>query len=221
VFLAEDDKPVKRRMVPKLVMPRGARTVNIFYPGRIGMPERTAYLIRLADNIGSLLLYRHLKPVETLDFSNGLKRTENDGRIRWELQRPIAMAEEHNIAMESEGQLIYVFEDGVQYYRLFKPRNFTEIFIVHDVEDTTNLTDEEKSRHERIAERFLMAYRAFTGDISVRIRMILAPITLSSVPAFTSTPRKNFALPNTSASRIFRTSAFVLKRYRSGSILMF
>jgi hypothetical protein len=85
------------------------------------------------------------------------------------LQRPITMADEHNIAMESEGQLIYVFEDGVRYYRLFKPRNFTEILIVHDVEDTANLTDEEKSRHKGIAERFLTAYRAFTGDISVRM----------------------------------------------------
>jgi hypothetical protein len=161
-------------IVPKLIMPRGSRTVIIFYPGRIRMPERTAYLVRLGDKIGSLLLYRHLKPVEALDFSNSLQRTERDGRMRWELQRPITMATEHNMAMESEGQLIYVFEDGVQYYRLFRPRDFTEIFIVHDVEDTANLTDEEKSRHERIAERFLMAYRAFTGDISVRMPNDLA-----------------------------------------------
>ena len=152
------------------------------------MPERTAYLIRLDDKMGSLLLYRHLKPVEALDFSNGLQRTENDGRIRWEIQRPITMADEHNIAVESEGQLIYVFEDGVQYYRLFKPRNFTEIFIVYDVEDTTNLTDEEKSRHERIAERFLMAYRAFTGDISVRMPNDLAadyPVIRAGIHEYT------------------------------------
>jgi hypothetical protein len=152
------------------------------------MPERTAYLVRLGDKIGSLLLYRHFKPVETLDFSNGLKRTESSGRIRWQLQRPITMADEHNIAMESEGQLIYIFEDGVQYYRLFKPRDFTEILIVHDVEDTANLTDEEKSRHERIAERFLMAYRAFTGDISVRMPNDLAadyPLTRAGIHEYT------------------------------------
>jgi hypothetical protein len=43
------------------------------------MPERTGYLMRLGDKIGSLLLYRHLKPAEALDFSNGLQRTEGDG----------------------------------------------------------------------------------------------------------------------------------------------
>lgn len=169
-------------------MPRGSRTVIIFYPGRIGMPERTGYLVRLGGKIGSLLLYRHLEPVEALDFSNGLQRTENDGRTRWTLQRPITMADEHNIAMESDGQLIYVFEDGVQYYRVFKPRSFTELFIVHEVEDTANLTDEEKSRHERIAERFLMAYRALTGDVSVRMPNDLAgdyPVIRAGIHEYT------------------------------------
>ena len=107
------------------------------------------------------------------------------------------MAGEHNIAMEAEGQLIYVFEDGVQYYRSFKPRDFTELIIVHDVEDTASLSDEEKSWHERILERFLMAYRAFTGDISAQSPTISRTIILSSAPAFTNIPRKSFAFRNT------------------------
>jgi hypothetical protein len=138
------------------------------------MPERTGYLMRFGDKMGSVLLYRHLKPVEALDFSNSIARTEHERKVQWTLQRPITMADEHNIAREREGELIYVFEDGVQYYRVFKPRNFTELFIVHEVEDTANLTDEEKLRHELVLDRFLMAYRAFTGDVSVRMPNDLA-----------------------------------------------
>jgi hypothetical protein len=132
------------------------------------MPEHTGYVTKVGDAIGSLLLYRHLKPVEALDFANGLER-ENDGPTRWHLQRPITMPDERNVAMEGKGQLIYIFEDGAQYYRLFRPRYFAELFIVHEVEDTANLTGEERSRHEHILERFITAYRAFTGDVSVRL----------------------------------------------------
>src|SRR6266852_4648090 len=79
------------------------------------------------------------------------------------------MPTEGCIAIEGNGQLIYVFEDGVQYYRLFRPRDYTEVFIVYEVADTANITDEEKSRHELILERFLIAYRAFTGDVTIRM----------------------------------------------------
>jgi hypothetical protein len=79
------------------------------------------------------------------------------------------MADQHNMAMVSEGQLLYVFEDGVQYYRVFRSREYTELFIVHDVVDAANISQEEHERYEKILDRFLTAYRAFAGDVSVRL----------------------------------------------------
>src|ERR1035437_2675944 len=150
-------------------MPRGARIAIAFYPGRVRMPEHTAYPVVLDGKLGAVLLFRHLAPVEVLDFENGIIRETDEGRTRWQLQRPITIPTEHCIALEGNGQLVYVFEDGVQYYRFFRPRDFTELFIVFEVEDVANITDEEKSRHERILDQFLLAYRAFTGDVTVRM----------------------------------------------------
>lgn len=150
-------------------MPRGLRIAIAFYPGRIGMPEHTAYPVVLDGKLGAVLLFRHLAPVEVLDFENGIIRETDEGRTRWKLQRPITMPTEHCIALEGNGQLIYVLEDGVQYYRFFRPRNFTELFIIFEVEDIANITDEQRSRHERILDQFLLAYRAFTGDVTVRM----------------------------------------------------
>jgi hypothetical protein len=133
------------------------------------MPEHTAYPVMLDGKLGSVLLVRHLTPVEALDFENNIIRDADDNRTRWRLQRPIAMPTEHCIALEANQQLIYVFEDGVQYYRFFRPRNFTELFVTFEVEDIANITDEQRSRHERILDQFLLAYRAFTGDVTVRM----------------------------------------------------
>jgi hypothetical protein len=55
-------------------VPRGSRIVNLFYPGRINMPEHTGYLVRVQGGSGSVLLYRHLQPVEALDFQNQLRQ---------------------------------------------------------------------------------------------------------------------------------------------------
>src|SRR5438874_1249379 len=108
-------------------MPRGLRIAIAFYPGRIGMPEQTAYPVVLDGKLGTVLLARHLTPVEALDFENGITREIGEGRSRWTLQRPITMPTEGCIALQGNGQLIYVLEDGVQYYRVFRPRNFTEL----------------------------------------------------------------------------------------------
>ena len=133
------------------------------------MPEHSGFLMRIGDRLGSILLERHLQPVEALDFGNSIQREDQDGRTLWKLERPIVMPQEHMMAMTSERQLIYLFELGVQYYCVFKPRDYTELFIVHEVEDTENVTDQEKKRYEEILERFLTAYRGFSGDVSVRM----------------------------------------------------
>src|SRR5690349_1091358 len=98
------------------------------------MPEHTGYLVNVDGRVGSVLLYRQLTPVEGVDFDNALVRTTEGARMSWTLQRPITMPTEGCIGIEGNGQLIYVFEDGMQYYRLFRPRDFTEVFIVHEVE---------------------------------------------------------------------------------------
>lgn len=123
----------------------------------------------IGDRMGSILLNRHLQPAEALDFGNSIQQVEQDGRTLWRLERPIVMPQEHTMAMTSEGQLIYLFEYGVQYYCLFKPRDYTELFIVHEVANTENVTDQEKKRYEEILDRFITAYRAFSGDVSVRM----------------------------------------------------
>src|ERR1035438_1336155 len=128
------------------------------------MPEHSGFLMRIGDRLGSILLERHLQPAEALDFGNSIQREDQDGRTRWRLERPIVMPQEHMMAMTSEGQLIYLFDLGVQYYCVFKPRDYTQLFIVHEVEDTENVTDQEKKRYEEILERFLTAYRGFSGD---------------------------------------------------------
>jgi hypothetical protein len=155
-------------------MPRGLRIAVAFYPGRIGMPEHTAYPVVLNGKLGAVLLVRHLTPVEAVDFENLITRETGEGRTRWTLKRPITIPTEGCIALEGNGQLLYVLEDGVQYYRLFRPRNFTELFIAFEVEDIASITDEQKSRHEQILDQFLLAYRAFTGDVAVRMLHDLA-----------------------------------------------
>ena len=149
------------------LVPNGSRIVNLFYPGRINMPEHTGYLVRVEDKLGSVLLYRHLQPVEALDFQNELRHEMRDGKNKWTIDRPITILEEKCIGMVAEGEVLYVFEGAAQYYRLLRKRKFTELFIVHDVQDTETLTDEEKKRFERILDQFIFAYRAFTGDVSV------------------------------------------------------
>src|ERR1035437_8601981 len=133
------------------------------------MPEHTGYLVRVEDKLGSVLLYRYLQPVEALDFQNELRHEMLDGKNKWTIDRPITIPEEKCIGMESEGEALYVFEGAAQYYRFFRKRKFTELFIVHDVQNTENLTDEEKKRFEGILDQFIFAYSAFTGDVSVRI----------------------------------------------------
>jgi hypothetical protein len=48
-------------------------------------------------------------------------------------------------------------------------RDFTEIFIAHEVEDVDAITNEEKERHGKILDQFILAYRAFTSDVAVRM----------------------------------------------------
>ena len=133
------------------------------------MPEHTGYLVRVEDRFGSVLLYRYLQPVEALDFQNELRQEMQDLKNKWTIDRPITIPEEKCIGMASEGEVLYVFEGAAHYYRFFKKRKFTELFIVHDVQDTENLNDEEKKRYEGILDQFIFAYRAFTGDVSVRM----------------------------------------------------
>ena len=133
------------------------------------MPEETAYPVVIDGRMGVVLLYRHLTPVEGLDFQNRITQEVRDGRNRWSLERAIDMPQQHCIAFEGNNQLVYVFEDGVQYYRLFRPRDFTELIVAFEVDDIDNLTEEEKKLHERILDQFITAYRAFTGDIGVRM----------------------------------------------------
>ena len=150
-------------------MPRGIRYSNLFYPDFVRLPDHTAYVVSISGRLGCVFLYRHLEPVEALDFDNKILQEEREGRKHWDLQRPINMPGEHRMAMESEGRLIYVFEDGVQYYRHFRRRDFTELFIAHEVEDVDAITNEEKERHGKILDQFILAYRAFTGDVAVRM----------------------------------------------------
>jgi hypothetical protein len=150
-------------------MPKGGRFVTLFYPGRIAIPEHSAFPVTVDGKHATVLLYRHFNAVEALDFNNAIRREVRDGVNDWSLERPITMPAQDRIGLEANGQLIYVFENGVQYYRLFKPRAFTELFIQHDVEDPSNLTEEEKTRHVRVLERFILAYRTLTGDVTIRV----------------------------------------------------
>jgi len=149
-------------------MPRGIRYSNLFYPDFIRLPDHSAYIVNIGGRLGCVFLYRHLEPVEALDFDNRIVHEEREGRRDWDLERPITMPGEHRMALESGGRLIYVFEDGVQYYRHFRRRDFTELFIAHEVEDVGAITDEEKERHRKILDQFILAYRAFTSDVAVR-----------------------------------------------------
>ena len=150
-------------------MPRGVRLAFVFYPGCIRMPEHTGYPVMLDGKLGAVLLLRHLAPIEVLDFENSIIRESEESLTRWRLQRPITVPTEHCIALQANQQLVYVLEDGVHYYRFFRPRSFTELLITFEVDDIANLTDEQKRRHERIMDQFLLAYRAFTGDVTVRM----------------------------------------------------
>jgi hypothetical protein len=149
-------------------MARGARIVNLFYPGRVRMPEHTAYPVNIDGRLGCVLLFKHLNPVEAIDFANEIRRETEGGSNKWTLQRPITTPDQHCIAMEGNGRLVYVFEDGIHYYRLFRPREFTELFIVYEVEDIGAITEEEKGRHTYILDQFIIAYRGFAGDVTVR-----------------------------------------------------
>ena len=53
----------------------------------------------------------------------------------------------------------------MQYYRHFRRHDFTEIFIAHEVEDVDAITTEEKERHGKILDQFILAYRAFTSAV--------------------------------------------------------
>ncbi|HLI85800.1 MAG TPA: hypothetical protein VKV17_17935 [Bryobacteraceae bacterium] len=133
------------------------------------MPEKSGYLVRVETGLGSVLLDRHLLPVEALDFQNELRYEMQGGRKRWTIDRPITIPEEECLGMVTEGEVLYVFDAAARYYRFFKRRRFTELFIVHEVEDTKNLTEQETKRYKGILDRFVFAYRAFTGDVSVRM----------------------------------------------------
>jgi len=150
-------------------VPRGLRISNLFYPDPIRLPDNSAYIVNIGGRLGCVFIYRHLETVQALDFDNGIRRELRDGRNRWTLQRAITTPEEHCMAMESEGRLIYLFEDGVQYYRHFRRRDFTEIFIAYEVEDSAHITEGEKSLHDKFLDQLVLAYRAFTGDVGVRM----------------------------------------------------
>ena len=70
------------------------------------MPEHTGYLVRVEDRLGSVLLYRHLQPVEALDFQNELRHEMKDGKNKWTIDRPITIPEEKCIGMVSEGEAL-------------------------------------------------------------------------------------------------------------------
>jgi hypothetical protein len=169
-------------------VPIGSRIVNLFYPGRINMPEHTGYLVRVEGGLGSILLYRHLQPVEALDFHNELRQHTQDGKHNWTIERPITLPEANCISLASEGESLYVLEGLAHYYRFFKKRKFTELFVIYEVGDTSQLTDEETGRFASILDRFIFAYRAFTGDVSVRMPNDLAgeyPVIRAGVHEYT------------------------------------
>jgi hypothetical protein len=152
-----------------LSMPRGIRYVNLFYPGRIQMPEGYGFMVNVDGQQGSLLLYKQLNVAEVLDFTNAIEeRTEGVNAIR-QLRHPIEAIPAHNIGILANGELSYVMDRETHYYRIFKPRVYTELFVTHEVADTEHLTEQENGLYTRILGAFLQAYRLFTQDIAIRL----------------------------------------------------
>ena len=104
-----------------------------------------------------------------LDFDNGIDEQTDAGAITRSLRRSIESLPKRNIAMVAEGKLLYVMDRESSYYRIFRPVNFTEIFIVFEVGDTGNLTKLEESFHENVLTAFLKVYRLFSQDVAIRM----------------------------------------------------
>jgi hypothetical protein len=132
------------------------------------MPEHSGYVVRVNGRLGSVLINSHMHLAQALDFDNSIQREDREGGNRWVLRHPITFPEHSIWMVDDAGELIYLF-DAAQKYRFFRPREFTELFIVNEVEDTNNLTEEENTRYERILDQFILGYRAFSGDVSVRM----------------------------------------------------
>lgn len=49
------------------------------------MPEHTAYPVMLDGKPGAVLLFKHLGPVEALDFENNIIRETDEGRTQFML----------------------------------------------------------------------------------------------------------------------------------------
>jgi hypothetical protein len=152
-----------------LSMPRGIRYVNLFYPGRIQMPEGYGYMVNVDGQPGSLLLYKQLNVADVLDFTNAIEERTEDGNVVRQLRHPIDAIPAHNIGMVANGELLYVMDRETHYYRIFKPRAYTELFVTHEVADTEHLTEQETGFYTRILAAFLQAYRLFTQDIAIRL----------------------------------------------------
>ena len=128
------------------------------------MPEHTGYLVRVVGGLGSVLLYRHLQPAEA---QNELRQEMQDSKNKWTIDRPITIPEEKCIDMASEGEILYVLEGAARHYRFLRGAGLLRFSLC-----AMSKTPKPDGREETLRRDFRpvhFAYRAFTGDVSIRV----------------------------------------------------
>jgi hypothetical protein len=147
----------------------GGLYVNVLYPGYIALEEKVPFWFEIQNRKTVISVYKHLEPLEILDFTNNLEEKKVGDKYSTHLAKEIRDISREGIVIKGGGRFLKVVEtDHVDKTKIFTPRYFTELMISYEVSDINNLTSEDDSLFEDVLDQFIIIYREVTKDCRVK-----------------------------------------------------
>jgi hypothetical protein len=152
-------------------MALGALFVRLFYPGYIALREGVCYTQYVDGRLTSVLVYKHLRPVEILDFGNEIQVQREGEKVYPQLKNTdLTIGREKTLRAEYQSQILCIVDYNQAYHKLYRPKAFTELIISYDVQSAPDYSDADLAVYETLLDSFLNQYRFVTHDVSIRLK---------------------------------------------------
>lgn len=141
--------------------------ISIFYPGRLMLEPKSAYMLSDGNRDYFLYLDRHIKAVEILDLNNEIIEHSSNNITEYKLTHPIKEISKSNRSIKHGDGFHKIIEDDRHLHRSFTDRYYSELIVRFDIrvnEDAKELYN----RHIQIVKKFIECYIIVSKDVRIR-----------------------------------------------------
>ena len=122
--------------------------------------------------LSAVFVRRHIEALKITDFGNRLQITPiEEQAVSLSLDRPINFISSDNISttykLRNGLSRPIAIDNLAEEYRCFFHSPYTELYVVHEVRDTSNITEEEENFYDQIIKIFIDSYRIISKDVRV------------------------------------------------------